>query len=130
MRFKPLNVLTALGLTLSMTLSGLLPALAALAAPAPDHEGYLVGLREGVQMLSGAEESALVVVDSLAEAQSIPAELVEFIEPNYLVELLEDERRQPRGDDTSQEYPPSSFDRPPDFVNRGNDLRERVCDNP
>ena len=60
------------------------------------YDGYLVKLKDGIPQQSlvlleegaGSSESGLIVVDSLEEALDIPEELVEYIEPNYLVELF------------------------------------------
>ena len=83
-----LKTVLALGLSLGLVLPGAVPA---AAEHEMEHEGYLVQLREGVRLLSGQETEHLLVVDSLAEAARIPKELVEFIEPNYRVELFETE---------------------------------------
>lgn len=69
-----------------------LPARALEPASEAPHEGYLVKLNSqaGVWALSGGSGSPgqLLAVDTLEEALSIPEELVEYVEPNYLVELF------------------------------------------
>lgn len=54
-------------------------------------DGYLVKLTPDCpRLLSDDSASDLLVVDTLEEAQAIPAEYVAHIEPNYYVELFDD----------------------------------------
>ena len=61
-----------------------------------EYDGYIVKLKDEIPQQSlyvlgggdSSSESGLIVVDSLEEARDIPEELVEYIEPNYLVELF------------------------------------------
>ena len=70
-------------------LLALLCAFPALAGEA-EYEGYLVKLNHRAPRLLSAEDGDdLLVVDSLEDALDIPAEYVEYIEPNYLVELFD-----------------------------------------
>ena len=56
-----------------------------------EFDGYLVKLREDIPMLlSGEASDGLLVVETLDEAEQIPAEYVEYIEPNYYLELFDD----------------------------------------
>lgn len=55
------------------------------------HDGYLVKLTDHYPELFSLNRGPanIMVVDTLAEAESIPKEYVEYIEPNYLVELFD-----------------------------------------
>ena len=65
-------------------------------SPNLEYDGYIVKLKDEIPQRSlfllggedSSSESGLIVVDSLEEARDIPEELVEYIEPNYLVELF------------------------------------------
>ena len=54
-------------------------------------DGYIVKLTDHYPTLYTHSNSAagIVVVDTLAEAECIPQEYVEYIEPNYIVELFD-----------------------------------------
>lgn len=88
MKRKPLKMALAAGLVFSLLIPSAVPA---LAVQPSEYEGYLVQLKEdcGVQTFSEKGEDGLLVVDTLAQARAIPEELVEFIEPNYMVELFD-----------------------------------------
>lgn len=70
------------------------PVLSARAAETADYDGYIVKLAPEAGVLFSAEDlpGGIFVIDSLDELQDVPEELVEYVEPNYLVELytLED----------------------------------------
>ena len=78
-----------------------LPAVAA-GEQEPAHDGYIVKLKEGfepVEMLSeeGVAQGGtdFVVVDRLEDIEELPAEAVEYVEPNYLVELFDTSAGEP-----------------------------------
>ncbi len=53
------------------------------------YDGYIVKLRDGVSLRGVTEDaSGLITVQTLPQARAFPSELVEYIEPNYLVELF------------------------------------------
>ncbi len=57
-------------------------------------DGYIVRLKDNMlfaaAMTTGQDGSgAYIVVDSIEEAEALPADIVEYIEPNYIVELLD-----------------------------------------
>ena len=87
------------GMALVLSLCMVIPNAYALSgdeSPDLEYDGYLVKLKDEIPqqslfLLDGGDsswESGLIVVDSLEEARDIPEELVEYIEPNYLVELF------------------------------------------
>lgn len=65
------------------------------AGDVPAHDGYLVKLSGGsVPMMLDAdvqyvEDGNFLVVEDRAQAEEIPPEYVEYIEPNYYIELLD-----------------------------------------
>lgn len=56
------------------------------------YDGYIVKLTTDYPQLFSLENSTagIIVVDTLVEAEAIPQEYVEYIEPNYIVELFDD----------------------------------------
>lgn len=64
-------------------------SLPVLAGEEPAFDGYIVKLTDSAPRLLAAEERGLLLVETLEEAQSIPAEWVEYVEPNYIITLLE-----------------------------------------
>lgn len=89
------------GMALVLSLCMVIPNAYALSgdeSPDLEYDGYLVKLKDEIPqqslfLLDGGDsswESGLIVVDSLEEALDIPKELVEYIEPNYLVELFDE----------------------------------------
>ena len=67
------------------------------------HDGYLVKLNDNYPVLYShtSNSASIVVVDTLAEAEAIPQEYVEYIEPNYIVELFDN------GDDQNVIWAPN-----------------------
>ena len=63
----------------------------AAAADAP-HEGYIIKLNDFYPRLLSADvtPAGLLVVDTMEDAEAISKEYIEYIEPNYLVELFDD----------------------------------------
>ena len=62
---------------------------AAAAKEEAPHAGYIVKLREDHPRLYAREAEDFLVVKTLREAEEIPEQFVEFIEPNYFAELFD-----------------------------------------
>lgn len=65
-------------------------SLPVLAGEEPAFDGYIVKLIDSAPRLLAAEDRGLLLVETLEDAQAIPAEWVEYVEPNYIITLLGD----------------------------------------
>jgi len=72
-------------------LLALVLSLPALAGEEPAFDGYIIKLSDHAPALFSAGGSGLLAVDTLAEAEELPAEWVEYIEPNYRLTLFDTE---------------------------------------
>lgn len=89
---KRLSLLLCFALLLGAA-APLAPARAEAAVPEAAFDGYIVALAENPASLRALGDSSAAVpyllVESLEEAQELPPEQVEYIEPNYIVELFD-----------------------------------------